>query len=130
MKKNELRYYMLGLFFVLGVVCMQADEPSGIIVSVLEKGDGAQLCNYLASDAELVVLGKSVARQQRCVELSRFFETNAVKQFSVIHKGTKQDACFIVGTLETARQNYRINMFVRNTSGDVFIQQLRIEKDN
>lgn len=130
MKKNELRYYMLGLFFVLGVVCIQADEPSGIIVSVLEKGDGAQLCNYLATDAELVILGKPVAAQQQCLELRRFFDANGIKRFAVIHKGTKESASFVIGVLETDGQNYRINMFVREMPDGVSIQQLRIEKDN
>lgn len=130
MKKNELRYCILGLFFAFWLVRMQANEPSDIIVPVMEKGDAGQLCTYLAADAELVILGKPVAAQQQCLELRRFFDANGIKRFAVIHKGTKESASFVIGVLETDGQNYRINMFVREMPDGVSIQQLRIEKDN
>ncbi len=129
MKKNKMRYCLSGLIVLLSAVYAFAAEPADVILPLLEKGNAAQLCTYLAADAELVILGTNVRQSAQCSELRDFFAANKANSFAIRHKGVKQDACFIVGILETDGQNYRINMFVRNIPGGISIQQLRIEKE-
>ena len=129
MKKNRIRRCRLGFFLLLGTCYVLATEPADVILPVMEKGNATQLCTYLASDAELIILGKTVQPQRQCSELQAFFAANKPDGFTIKHKGTKLDAYFIVGTLETEKQHYRVNLFVRNHSESVSIQQLRIEKE-
>ena len=58
--------------------------------------------------------------------IADFFRKNKVNSFQLLHKGNKDAASFVIGTLKTSTGNFRLYVLTRKNE----IQQLRIEPSN
>lgn len=132
MKKLKLIFTFL-LF--LGIIQGYAgvNEVPAEIINALNKGDAAVIATYLNDNVELSIENKNdiFSKQQANSIITDFFRKNTVSGFSLIHKGKKESASFIIGTLTTSKGAFRVYILTRtnNTNKEV-IQQFRIEPSN
>jgi hypothetical protein len=118
------------LFMIFAFVTVSfAQIPDGIVVSI-QNGNDASLAAFFNENVELVVdthddvYSKSQAQQI----VADFFKSNKPKQFSIIHQGGKDGACYAIGSLTTATGIFRVYFLLKTKNNNSFIHQLRIEK--
>lgn len=129
------KFITLLLIFTVGMIqytpAQNVDVPNEI-TAALNSGDANKLSNWLNSNVELVIGDKNdvYSKQQAIGIISDFFRNNPVQGFQVLHKGNREAASFVIGTLKTSTGNYRVYVLTRRTGKQSLIQQLRIESSN
>ena len=123
------------VFFILsGALCCYSNtsEVPNEIISALNKGDVNTLTSFLNDNVEMSIENKNdiYSKQQAKGIISDFFRKNKIEEFSLLHKGEKGKACFIIGTLTTEKGAYRIYILTRKNGNKDAIQQFRIEPSN
>jgi len=115
-----------GIIFSLSA---EAQIPDDIILS-LKSGNAKILSDYFNQNVELVVPDSdnvySKAQAQQIV--GNFFSTYTPVNFTVIHRGGKEGAKYVIGNLGTKEGNFRVYFLLKKNQGKDFIHQLRIEK--
>ena len=127
---KTIKLFLLSACFFCVVPLMEAQsaEVPSEIISALNNGDASLLSNYLNSSVELFIENKNdVFRRPQASEIiADFFRKNRVSGFQLLHKGNKDAATFVIGTLKTASGSFRVYVLTRKNE----IQQLRIEPSN
>ncbi|HNX87495.1 MAG TPA: DUF4783 domain-containing protein [Paludibacteraceae bacterium] len=129
------KFIALIAFFSLitsqNITAQNVDVPNEITVA-LNSGDAGKLSAWLNNNVELVIGDKNdvYSKQQAIGIISDFFKNNSVLGFQVLHKGNREAASFVIGTLKTSSRNYRVYVLTRRTGKQSLIQQLRIETNN
>ena len=127
---KTIKLILLGACFLLAVPVMKAQsvEVPNEIISALNNGDASQLSNYLNSNVELFIENKNdvFSKSQATEIIAEFFRKNRINSFQLLHKGNKDAASFVIGTLKTTSGNFRLYVLTRKNE----IQQLRIEPSN
>ncbi len=127
---KTIKLILLSACFLLAVPVMKAQsvEVPNEIISALNNGDARQLSNYLNSNVELFIENKNdvFSKSQATEIIAEFFRKNRINSFQLLHKGNKDAASFVIGTLKTASGNFRLYVLTRKNE----IQQLRIEPSN
>jgi len=128
MKTIKLLLVSACLFCALPGMVAQSQEVPVEIVSALNTGDASQLTGYLNSHVELFIENKNdvFSKPQAAEIINDFFRKNRVTGFLLLHKGNKDNASFVIGTLKTATGTFRLYVLTRKNE----IQQLRIEPSN
>lgn len=128
--KKRVIFLLLSLWVGLASLLAQ-DVPVGVVVA-FKKGSSQELNRYLGEKVDLVILSKPVQVDKVGAEgaISDFFTNNKVSRFDVKHQGKRDESSFIVGTLQTANGNFRVNCFFRKEHNRYFIHQIRIDKTN
>ena len=128
MKIIKLILISFSLFFVIPMAISQSTEVPFAIISALNEGAGSQLSAYLNANVELVIGNQNdvFSKQQATGIIADFFRKNHVNSFQLLHKGNKDAASFVIGTLKTTSVSYRVYVLTRKNE----IQQLRIEPSN
>ncbi|MCP3894616.1 MULTISPECIES: DUF4783 domain-containing protein [Bacteroides] len=119
-----------GIFFFVSTLLAQ-DVPSGV-TTAFKKGSSQELGNYLGDKVELIFQNRSTNtdRQNAEVAMDSFFVSNKVSGFSVNHQGKRDETSFVIGTLVTAKGNFRVNCFFKKVQNKYLIHQIRIDKTN
>jgi len=127
---KTIKFYLLSvcLFLAIPVIEAQAVEVPTAIITALSIGDAGQLSNYLNSNVELFIENKNdvFSKPQATEIIADFFRKNRITGFQLLHKGNKDAASFVIGTLKTSTGNFRLYVLTRKNE----IQQLRIEPSN
>jgi len=127
---KTIKLLLLSACFFLAIPAMKAQsvEVPSEIINALNNGDANQLTGYLNSNVELFIENKNdVFRKPQATEIiNDFFRKNRVTGFQLLHKGNKDAASFVIGTLKTSSGSYRLYVLTRKNE----IQQLRIEPSN
>jgi len=128
MKTFKLFLLSACLFCVIPMLQAQSVEVPVAIINALNSGDANQISNYLNSNVELFIENKNdvFSKPQATEIIAEFFRKNRVNSFQLLHKGNKDAASFVIGTLKTASGNFRLYVLTRKNE----IQQLRIEPSN
>jgi hypothetical protein len=102
------------------------------IISAFQNGDSKVINEYLNSNIELIIADKNdvFSKPQASVIITNFFKVNKVSSFQLLHKGKKESASFIIGSLKTNINSYRVYVLTRTPESKTVIQQLRIEPTN
>lgn len=110
----------------------KATDISANLISAFKEGDAQTINAYLAANVEIAIGTKNdvFSKQQATGIINEFFRENSVKSFQVVHRGSKDAANFIVGSLATSRGTYRVHLLMRMQGTQAQIQQLRIEESN
>ena len=97
----------------------------------IEAGDAEKLAAWFADNLELDITGSvnSCTRSQAKLIMKNFFNNNAPKKFTIIHKSGRPPMSYAVGSLSAGAEKFRVIIYVRTSEGKNSIQQLRIEKD-
>lgn len=123
------------LFFVLMLLPVQIlsaqanDVPAGLVKS-FKDANANGVASYLNENVEMVVPGAEnlYAKAQATSILADFFRKNAVKNFVVVHHGTKESAAFLIGNYISTNGSFRVSVFTRKAGAQFLVYQLRIEK--
>lgn len=131
---KTIRLFLISTILALTFSALQAqnNEIPAEIITALSKGDAVKLNNYLNTNVELVIGQKNdvFSKPQASGIIADFFKTNKVSSFVVLHKGDKEAASFLIGTLKTSSSTFRVYILTRKTGNQTVIQQLRIEPTN
>ena|ERR1035437_8334862 len=128
MKTIKLFLLCACFFGILPVLKAQSMEVPVEIINALNTGDASQLTGYLNTNVELFIENKNdvFSKSQSAQIITDFFRKNRVTGFQLLHKGNKDAASFVIGTLKTANGTFRLYVLTRKNE----IQQLRIEPSN
>jgi len=128
MKTIKLFLLCASFFFAIPPTVAQVVEVPSAIITALNSGDAGQLSNYLNSNVELFIENKNdvFSKSQATQIIADFFRKNRITSFQLLHKGNKDAASFVIGTLKTTSGNFRLYVLTRKNE----IQQLRIEPSN
>ncbi|MBN2765283.1 MAG: DUF4783 domain-containing protein [Paludibacteraceae bacterium] len=131
---KTIRLLLIGTLMLLLLAPLQAqkNEIPADIITALNKGDAVKINSYLNSNVELVIGKKNdvFSKPQASGIITDFFKTNKVNSFLVLHKGDKEAASFLIGTLKTTNSAFRVYILTRKSDAQTVIQQLRIEPAN
>jgi hypothetical protein len=130
MKKHlHLISIIFSLFIAQELFAQKNDIPNEII-SAFKEANANAIAPYLNENVELIMpqTDNFFTRQHAKSILSDFFRKNPVKDFSIIHKGTKENASFVIATYLSNTGSYRVSISLRKTGNQSYIYQLRIEK--
>ncbi len=85
---------------------------------------------YFNEKIELSVPGQTGinSRNHAQMILKDFFRDNQPSSFYIVSKNFSQQGVFIVGTLNTQKQRYRLSFLIRNNQKQQLIYQFSIEK--
>lgn len=124
--KNIILLILIMFFTLSGF----AQIPDGIILSI-KSGDGKKLSNYFNDNIELVILEKDDVYSKSQAEqiVKDFFRNHKPTAFSILHKGGKKGAQYVIGTLKNGKGSYRVYFLLKERNNKTFIHQLRIEKE-
>ena len=128
MKTIKLILLSAFIFCAIPMLEAQSVEVPSAIITALNTGDASQLSNYLNANVELFIENKNdvFSKNQSTQIIADFFRKNRVTGFQLLHKGNKDAASFVIGTLKTSTGNFRLYVLTRKNE----IQQLRIEPSN
>ena len=128
MKTFKLFLLFSSLFCLIQLSEAQTSDVPADIITALNEGNSNQLSVRLNTNVELVIDTKNdvFSKQQASGIIADFFKKNRVISFQLLHKGNKDAASFVIGTLKTANGNFRVYVLTRINE----IQQLRIELPN
>jgi len=105
-------------------------QVSDDIILSLKSGNAKILSDYFNQNVELVLPESdnvySKAQAQQIV--GDFFNSYSPVSFTVIHKGGKDGAKYVIGKLGTKEGNFRVYFLLKQSQGKDYIHQLRIEK--
>ncbi len=89
-------------------------------------GNAKLLYEKSEDNVKLSLLAKEniYTNEQVRVLLKAFFDENPPIDYTVVHKGNKDNATFVIGDMKTTSKTYRIFYLLNNS----LIQQLRIEE--
>ena len=108
---------------------VNAQVPEDIILS-LKSGNARILSGYFNQNVELVVPDNdnvySKAQAQQIV--GNFFSLYTPVSFTIIHRGGKEGAKYVIGNLSTKEGTFRVYFLLKQSEGKDYIHQLRIEK--
>ena len=125
MKKRMLAGIVALLLCIPLVLAQEIPED---VVSAFSAGKAADLARYFGDKVTLVFQGNS--RQKATAALQEFFAKKKVKGFSVNHQGRRDESSFLIGTLNTQQEKFRVNCFLRRVQDKCLIHQIRIDKIN
>ncbi|HOK36575.1 MAG TPA: DUF4783 domain-containing protein [Paludibacteraceae bacterium] len=125
-------FFICSILFITNVLQAQTTAIPPDIISSFNNGDASRLSNYLNDNVELVLGNNNnvYSKQQTLTILSDFFKKNKVNGFQVLHQGEKETSNFIIGTLKTSNDDFRVYILMRKTNNKTLILQLRIEPSN
>lgn len=104
------------------------------IYSAIKAGNSKVLSKYFNANVELVILDKEgvYSKVQAELILRDFFTKNAPVSLVKRHEGKSgRDASkYVICTLTTAKNQYRVYFVMKSNNGEFTIHQFRIENDN
>lgn len=130
---NKFSYKLLLSFIAIFLLNLSifAQIPDDLILS-LKSGNDKVLSDYFNQNIELVVPGHDdvFSKSQAQQLVAKFFKESSPESFSIIHQGTSgnEGARYAIGTLVTAKGNFRVYFLLKTSNNKAIIHQLRIEK--
>ena len=113
------------LAMITTVIFAQTELPSSIS-NAIKNGNAAELTKSFNINVDLTLLDKQDIYSKTQAEslLKDFFTKNIPSNFTVIHRGGKEDAQYYVGKLTTSTGNYRISILIKGQAKTSFIHHI------
>ncbi len=108
----------------------QQNEVPAELVNAFKAADANAVSMYFNDNVDMTVPRAEdlYTKAQAKGILADFFRRNPVRDFVVVHKGTKENAAFLIGNQITANGSFRVSIFTRKSGNKLLVYQLRIEK--
>ena len=105
--------------------------PAGLS-EALGKGDASATSAWFHQSLEMSILEEEyeTSKNQATRILESFFKSHKPTGFNISFEGTKEQSKYAIGTMTTAKGNFRVNMFFLNKVGKHLIYYLSIEKES
>jgi len=128
--KKRILTILLMIMLVLPQVLGQT-VPSGL-KEAISKGDATSMSGWFHQSLELTILEKEyeTSKNQATRILESFFKSNTPTGFTISFEGIKEQSKYAIGTLNTTKGSFRINMFFLNKEEKQLIYYLSIEKES
>ena len=99
------------------------------ITEAMKSGNTGALSGSMYTEADVSVPGVSqlASAAEAAAILGRFFQGNPPTGFTVVHQADKNGGGFVVGKLQTASREYRVNITYVLKDGRALMQTIRIE---
>ncbi len=126
---KTIKFLLTGIL-VCFTMFAQSQNISPDIVTGLKTGNVGLIGKYFAKSVELKILDleKTCSDVDANAALSKFFQSNAPKDFSIIHSGERTGSSYIIGKLTTATGEFRVTYFGKKSDNQCLINQFKIEK--
>ena len=101
------------------------------ISKYFQSGDYESLSAWFADNLELEILGSvnNCTRNQAKLIMKNFFTKYTPKKFVIIHKSGKAPMKYAVGNLTAGGEEFRVILFVKSTTENSYIEQIRISRE-
>ena len=121
----------LALWTQTTVAQVQPRIPEGIS-NAIKAGNATELSKYLNSTIEILLLQKEDFYKKNVAEtiLRDFFNEYKTKSFTIRHQGSRNDAQYAIGNLQTEKGNFRVYFLLKTVGREQLIHQIRIEPDD
>lgn len=119
----------LSLLFSLSVV---AQDVFTVFPAALKSGNITAISKNFDKRIDITIDDNSdnYSKDQAEVILKDFLSKFSTREFTVIHKGASPNgAQYVVGNLKTNKGAYRTYIYVKNTDGVNYVQEIRFEKE-
>ena len=122
---RKLKTMILALFTAGGVYAADITP----ITEAMKSGNTGALSGSMYTEADVSVPGVSqrASAAEAAAILGRFFQGNPPTGFTVVHQADKNGGGFVVGKLQTASREYRVNITYVLKDGRALMQTIRIE---
>ena len=122
---RKLKTTILALFMAWGVYAADITP----ITEAMKSGNTGALSGSMYTEADVSVPGVSqrASAAEAAAILGRFFQGNPPTGFTVVHQADKNGGGFVVGKLQTASREYRVNITYVLKDGRALMQTIRIE---
>ncbi|MGP1363024.1 MAG: DUF4783 domain-containing protein [Bacteroides sp.] len=128
MAMRNLYSLLVPLLFLIPPACAQNNLTSNI-EQAITKGIAAQVVPYFGATVDLRILETEnvYGSSQAEVLLSNFFEHNPPTSFTIIHRKTRTDNTFFIGTYVSKGLSFRISVFMKKEQNSLRITQILIQ---
>lgn len=122
---RKLKTMILALFTAWSVYAADITP----ITEAMKSGNTGALSGSMYTEADVSVPGVSqrASAAEAAAILGRFFQGNPPTGFTVVHQADKNGGGFVVGKLQTASREYRVNITYVLKDGRALMQTIRIE---
>ncbi len=102
------------------------------LVNAIGMGDASAMSAWFHQSLEMAILEEEyeTSKNQASRILENFFKKYEPSGFSISFEGSKKESRYAIGTLTTAKGNFRVNMFFLSKEGKRLIYYLSIEKES
>ncbi len=126
------RLFMLvcvAIFLTPSCQAQTSDNLTKTISNAFNTQNIEMLSEFFTDDVELTLPDGNSSRNRNAVKstLSNFTNQKQISSFEILHQGERGNRMFIIGKLISPSASYRINVFLKNDSGNFRIYQLKIE---
>ena len=99
------------------------------IVAAIKAGNASEIAKYFDNTVEITLPDKSnsYSRSQAELVLRDFFNTNGIKDFSILHQGENAGSQYCIGTLVTRLASYRTTIYMKQKGDRQILQEIRFE---
>lgn len=102
------------------------------ISTALKSGNTQAINQYFATSVDVTILDYQdfLDKSTAIRKVSAFFSNKSINSYKIIHEGKSKgrDSVYTIGTLTTKQGKFKIYMFITATSGNNFIEEIKIER--
>jgi len=120
-----------GVFLILTLV-LSATPITDTISNAFKKGDSVEISRHFGASVDLSMPHNEgvYSKIQAQLILKTFFLKNKPADFSIVHNGdSKNNSHYSIGTLFTAKGNFRTYILYKEVNKKITILELKIEAD-
>ncbi len=125
-----MKYLLIALCFAIPMLSFTVDQSA--ITAAIGNGDIQALSKYFDETVEICILDLEdmLDKDEAIAEIDSFFKANQPKSFTLVHDGTSkgQDSRYFIGDLNTSSETFRVYVYLKSTSDNYLIQEIRFEK--
>ena len=109
-----------------------AQNVNDDIVKAFEQGQASLLTNHLSEEVSTCILNQQsrVKKQEAVEKIADFFKTIQIQSFKIKHTSVRDESGYIIGSLQSTKDKYRVNCCFKKENNNFFIHQIRIDKAN
>ncbi len=98
----------------------------------MENGDATLLSAFFHQSLEMTILDEDyeVSKNQATRIMENFFKSHKPSGFKISFEGTKEQSKYAIGTLTTADDTFRVNLFFINKDEKQLVYYVSIEKES
>lgn len=100
------------------------------IGDALKNGNSSELAKYFDSSIEVTIINTEAvySKSQAEMVVKNFFSSNKPTAYKMVHNGDSGGAKYQIGELTTSSGTYRTYVYAKEKTGNMLIQEIRIEK--
>lgn len=122
---------LTGIFLIL-TITVSALPIDDNLAKALKTGNSEAISRYFETSVDLSILNNEgvYSKIQAKLILKTFFLKNKPTEFSIVHNGeSKNNSRYSIGSLTTAKSNFRTYILYKEIDKKVTILELKIEAD-